>query len=462
MSLPSQAKAELILDAANRAAAYVSSVRERDVFPTAEALRGLDRLPRELGETGLGASKVLALLDDLGSPATVASTGGRYFGFVTGGTEPAAAAASVLLGAWDQNVALPAMSPAAARLDETAARWCLRLLGLPETAVAAFCSGASIANLTCVLAARDALLHRAGWSVEERGLAGAPPLRVVASAEIHASMRKALRAAGIGTGQVEWAPVDECGRVRSDRFPAVDGLTLVLLQAGNVNTGHSDPFGEILPAVREAGGWAHVDGAFGLWAAASEARRHLVEGVALADSWATDAHKWLNAPYDSGIAICRDPADLRRAMVFNAAYLDDEAGRASGHLGLQMSQRARGAEVWAVLAALGRRGVADLVDRYCGLAGQMARRLEAAGAVVLVPQALNQVLVRFDDDATTEAVIAAVQAEGTCWAGGTVWQGRRAMRVSVCDASTTAEDIAVSAAAIVRCWEREADARSAS
>lgn len=462
MSLPSQAKAELILDAANRAAAYVSSVRERDVFPTAEALRGLDRLPRELGETGLGASKVLALLDDLGSPATVASTGGRYFGFVTGGTEPAAAAASVLLGAWDQNVALPAMSPAAARLDETAARWCLRLLGLPETAVAAFCSGASIANLTCVLAARDALLHRAGWSVEERGLAGAPPLRVVASAEIHASMRKALRAAGIGTGQVEWAPVDGCGRVRSDRFPAVDGLTLVLLQAGNVNTGHSDPFGEILPAVREAGGWAHVDGAFGLWAAASEARRHLVEGVALADSWATDAHKWLNAPYDSGIAICRDPADLRRAMAFNAAYLDDEAGRASGHLGLQMSQRARGAEVWAVLAALGRGGVADLVDRYCGLAEQMARRLEAAGAVVLVPQALNQVLVRFDDDATTEAVIAAVQAEGTCWAGGTVWQGRRAMRVSVCDASTTAEDIAVSAAAIVRCWEREADARSAS
>src|SRR5690606_21909784 len=345
--------------------------------------------------------------------------------------------ASVLLGAWDQNVALPAMSPAAARLDETAARWCLRLLGLPETAVAAFCSGASIANLTCVLAARDALLHRAGWSVEERGLAGAPPLRVVASAEIHASMRKALRAAGIGTGQVEWAPVDECGRVRSDRFPAVDGLTLVLLQAGNVNTGHSDPFGEILPAVREAGGWAHVDGAFGLWAAASEARRHLVEGVALADSWATDAHKWLNAPYDSGIAICRDPADLRRAMVFNAAYLDDEAGRASGHLGLQMSQRARGAEVWAVLAALGRGGVADLVDRYCGLAEQMARRLEAAGAVVLVPQALNQVLVRFDDDASTEAVIAAVQAEGTCWAGGTVWQGRRAMRVSVCDASTT-------------------------
>lgn len=450
-----------MLDAARRAAAYVAASRERGVFPAGEALRGLDRLPSELGETGLGAREVLALLDELGSPATVASTGGRYFGFVTGGADPAAAAASVLLAAWDQNVALPVMSPVAARLDETAARWCLDLLGLPDTAIGAFCSGASVANLTCIVAARDALLHRAGWSVEERGLAGAPPLRVVASAEIHASVSKALRAAGFGTAQVTPAPVDECGRVRADRFPAVDELTLVLLQAGNVNTGHSDPFGEVVPAARDSGAWVHVDGAFGLWAGASQARRHLVEGVALADSWATDAHKWLNAPYDSGIAVCRDPADLRRAMNFSAAYLSDDAERASGHLGLQMSQRARGAEVWAVLAALGRRGVADLVDRLCGHAERMARLLEAAGASVLVPPALNQVLVRFDDDATTEAVVAAVQADRTCWAGGTVWQGRRAMRVSVCDASTTAEDIDVSAEAIVRCWRRGAGGASA-
>ncbi|WP_051815959.1 pyridoxal phosphate-dependent decarboxylase family protein [Glycomyces tenuis] len=453
---PRTAKAELLLDAARRAARYVDSSREREVFPSEAALRGLDRIPRELGDAGMESEEVVARLDELGSPATVASPGGRYFGFVTGGTDPAAAAASVLLGAWDQNVALPVMSPIAALLDEIAARWCLRLLGLPETAVASFCSGASIANLTCLLAARDALLHRAGWDVAERGLAGAPPLRVVASAEIHASVAKALRAIGVGTRQIESAPTDEHGRVRVDRFPPVDGLTLVLLQAGNVNTGHSDPFDRLVPAVREEGGWVHVDGAFGLWAGASEARRHLVDGVELADSWATDAHKWLNASYDSGIAVCRDPADLRRAMAFSAAYLDGGAERAGAHLSLQMSQRARGAEVWAILAALGRNGVADLVDRLCGHAERMAGLLGAAGADVLVPTALNQVLVRFGDDATTDAVVAAVQADRTCWAGGTVWRGRRAMRISVCDASTTAEDVAVSAEAVLRCWDRVA------
>ncbi|GAB4005826.1 pyridoxal-dependent decarboxylase [Glycomyces albus] len=447
-------RAELIIAAAHRAAAYVAAAPERGVFPEEEALRGLDRFPRDLGDKGLGAAEAVAMLDELGSPATVASTGGRYFGFVTGGTDPAASAASVLLSAWDQNLALPVMSPVAAVLDELASRWCRELLGLPESAVATFCSGASIANLTCLVAARDALLHRAGWNSEERGLAGAPRLRVVASAEIHASVSKALRAAGIGADQIEPAPTDECGRVAVDRFPTVDGLTLVLLQAGNVNTGHSDPFSEIIPMARREGAWVHVDGAFGLWAGASEARRHLVGGVELADSWATDAHKWLNASYDSGIAVCRDPEDLRRAMSFDAAYLAGDAERAAAHLGLQMSQRARGAEVWAILTSLGRNGVAELVDRCCGLAEQMAGLLEAAGARLLVPPALNQVLVRFDDDATTDTVIAAVQSDRTCWAGGTVWQGRRAMRISVSDAATDADDIASSAEAIVRCWRR--------
>ncbi|GAB3651689.1 pyridoxal phosphate-dependent decarboxylase family protein [Glycomyces tarimensis] len=445
-------KAELILEASRRAAAYVASSPGRGVFPSEEALRGLDRFPRDLGDKGVGAHEVVAMLDDLGSPATVASTGGRYFGFVTGGTDPAASAAAVLLSAWDQNVALPVMSPVAALLDELAARWCLELLGLPDTAIATFCSGASVANLTCLIAARDALLHRAGWNVAERGLSGAPPVRVVASAEIHASVAKALRAAGIGTDQIESAPTDECGRVLVDRFGPVDGLTLVLLQAGNVNTGHSDPFRELVPMVHREGGWVHVDGAFGLWAGASEARRHLVDGVELADSWATDAHKWLNTSYDSGIAVCRDQADLRRAMSFSAAYLASDAERAGAHLGLQMSQRARGAELWAILTSLGRTGVAELVDRCCGHAEQMARLLEAAGARLLAPQVLNQVLVQFDDDATTDAVIDAVQADRTCWAGGTVWQGRHAMRISVSDASTSADDIAASADAIVRCW----------
>lgn len=445
-------KSQLVLDAAQRAATYFAASQERGVFPTEQALQNLAKFPRELPEESVPANEVLAMLDEVGSPGTVVSTGGRYFGYVNGGTDPAASAAAVLVGAWDQNVALPVMSPVAALLDELAARWSCQLLGLPDTAIAAFCSGASIANLTCILAARDALLHRAGWSVDQRGLAGAPPLRVIASAEIHASVAKALRAAGFGTDHVMAAPTDEFGRVIVDEFPAVDDRTLVLLQAGNVDTGHSDPFRQIIPMVHRQGGWVHVDGAFGLWANASDAQRHLVDGVELADSWATDGHKWLNAPYDSGIAICRDAADLRRAMAFNAAYFATDAERAAAHLGLQMSQRARGVEIWAILASRGRTGVAELVDRLCAHAKHMAGLLHAAGARVLVPAALNQVLVQFDDDHTTDAVIAAVQADRTCWAGGTSWHGNRAMRISICDTATTRTDIETAAQAIVRCW----------
>lgn len=449
---PGTRKAELVLAAAQRAAIYHRDSSERSVYPTEAAVENLERFPRQVPDGSTDPADVLAMLDELGSPATVVSTQGRYYGYVTGGTDPAAAAAAVLAGAWDQSVALPVMSPVAARLDELAARWVCELLGMPTGAIATFCSGASIANLTGVLAARDALLDRAGWSVDQRGLNGAPPIRVVASAEIHASVAKALRAAGIGKDAVTLAPTDDAGRVVPERFPQIDARTLVLLQAGNVNTGHSDPFDELVPMVHEQGGWVHVDGAFGLWAAASPAQRHLVAGVELADSWAVDAHKWLNAPYDSGLAICRDPADLRRAMAFHAAYLATGAERALTHLGLQMSQRARGVETWAILASRGRTGVAAMVDTLCEHAQTMAGLLAGAGANVLVPTALNQVLVQFDDDATTDAVIAAVQADGTCWAGGTVWQERHAMRISISDASTTSADVAASAEAILRCW----------
>lgn len=242
-----------------------------------------------------------------------------------------------------------------------------------------------------------------------------------------------------------------------DDFPSVDDRTLVLLQAGNVNTGHSDPFRRIISCVRSQGGWVHVDGAFGLWANASDTQRHLVDGVELADSWATDAHKWLNAPYDSGIAICRDPADLRRAMTFDGAYFTTDAERAAAHLGLQMSQRARGVEVWALLTSHGRRGIAELVNLLCGHAQHMAELLDAGGAQVLVPPALNQVLVRFDNDQTTDDVIAAVQSDRTCWAGGTTWHGQRAMRISMCDVATTSDDVNTAAQAILRCWHASRD-----
>lgn len=445
-------RSRLLVEAAERAARYIERGDGYLVFPTEQALRNLDGFGQELADEPRPAREVLATLDDLGSPATVRSTGGRYFGFVTGGSDPAGSAAAVLTAAWDQNVGLPVMSPVGALLDELAARWCRQLLGLPPTAVAAFCSGASIANLTAILVARDALLHRLGWSVDRQGLIGAPGLRVVASAEIHASVAKALRAAGFGTDDVIAAPTDSRGRVTVDGFPDVDERTLVLLQAGNVNTGYSDPFDHLIPMARASGGWVHVDGAFGLWGNASKSPRHHLPGVELADSWAADAHKWLNTPYDCGLVVCREPADLRRAMSFDAAYLATDSERALAHLGLQMSQRARGVEVWAVLTHLGRSGVAALVDRLCAHAERMADRLHTAGVQLLVPPALNQVLVRFDDDATTDAVIAAVQEDRTCWVGGTTWQDRRAMRISVSDQATTTEDIEVTADTIIRCW----------
>ena len=296
-------------------------------------------------------------------------------------------------------------------------------------------------------------LIRQGWDVSERGLAGAPPLRVVTGAEAHVSLLKALRIAGLGSSAIERVATDDCGRVVPDAMPETDDLTLVLLQAGNVDTGHSDPFAALIPQIHEAGGWVHVDGAFGLWAAASPSRSHLVAGVADADSWATDAHKFLNAPYDSGVAICARPEDLRRAMTIDAAYLETTAERAPMHLGLQMSQRARAVESWAIIAARGRTGIAELVETACVRAAHFAHLLGSAGADILAPVVLNQVLVAFGDDVTTDAVITAVQEDGTCWAGGTTWQGRRAMRISVSDRATSADDVAASAAAIVRCWD---------
>ena len=452
--LDAEERADLLLDAARRAARYVANAGERSVVPTEEAVAALAGLGPDLLDGPVPPAEVLDRLDRLGSPATVVTNQGRYLGFVTGGTDPAGHAAATLAGAWDQNAALPVMSPVAAHLDRLAARWTCELLGLPAGAVAAFCAGATVANLTGILAGRDALLHRLGWDVAERGLAGGPPLRVVTGAEAHTSVLKALRMAGIGRAAVTFVPTDGCGRVRPAAFPAVDDRTLVVLQAGNVDTGHSDPFAELLGRVREAGAWAHVDGAFGLWAAAAPDRRQLVAGVEEADSWATDGHKWLNAGYDSGIAVCARGEDLTRAFATDAAYLPSEDDRAPMHLSVQMSQRARGVEVWAVYASRGRRGIADLVEGCCRHAARLAALLADGGAEVLAPVVLNQALVAFGDDATTDAVIAALQVEGTTWAGPTTWHGRRALRLSVSDAATTDDDVDRVAAAVLRCHRR--------
>jgi glutamate/tyrosine decarboxylase-like PLP-dependent enzyme len=445
-------RADLVTEAAGRAAHYVMHARRRAVSPSGDALDRLAALRRPLPQRGRSPGAVLAELDELGSPATMVTTHGRYFGFVNGGTDPAAHAASILAGAWDQNAALPIMSPIAATLDAVAASWIVDALDLPSSAVAAFCAGATVANLTGVLTARDALLSRAGWDVGTRGLSGAPPLRVVVGDEVHVSALRALRQAGLGTGQIERVPTDHCGRIRADAFPSdTDALTLVLLQAGNVNTGHSDPFAEIIPRVHDRGGWVHVDGAFGLWIAASPRLKGLVAGIDLADSWATDAHKWLNVPYDSGVVIVRSHADLTSAMAMTASYVESSDARQPMQLGIQMSQRARAVEIWAMLASHGRLGLANLIEHTSAHAALFASLLAAGGVDVLAPVVINQLLVGFGSDATTDAVIAAVQADGTCWAGGTTWHGRRAMRLSVSDIATTREDIEVSASAILRC-----------
>lgn len=440
---------DLLLDAARRAVVYRSAPHDAPVFPTQASLDALDEVTSVLPDGSRSPSDTIIELDTLGSPATVRSTNGRYFGFVTGGSDPVAVAASFLVATWDQNAGPPGGSPVAAHLDAIAARWVCELLGLPSGATAAFCSGASVANLTCLIAARDALLRNDGWNVATQGLVGSPPIDVVASEEIHATIPKTLRAMGVGSDAISYVPTDSSGRIDATQLPEMGPRTLVLCQAGNVNTGHADPFPAITEAAHEKDAWVHIDGAFGLWAAASPRHAHLVAGSENADSWATDAHKWLNVPYDAGLAICARGSDLTEAMGIDAAYVPETSELSPMHRNLQMSQRARGVETWAAIATRGRQGVADLIATCCDLAATMADLLEDGGAEILAPVVLNQILVSFGEDATTNAVIAAVQNDRVCWAGGTTWNGHRAMRVSVSDRATTEDDIRVSAAAIL-------------
>ncbi|GAC1447134.1 MAG: aminotransferase class V-fold PLP-dependent enzyme [Ktedonobacterales bacterium] len=367
-----------------------------------------------------------------------------------GGSLPAALAANWLAGAWDQNAGLVTASPIAARLEEIALGWLVDVLELPRGTGAGFVTGATMANFTGLIAARHALLERAGWDVEAQGLFGAPPITVVVGAEAHPTLLKALAMLGLGHSRVVTVPVDGQGRMRADALPRLSGPALVCLQAGNVNTGAFDPARELCAVAHEAGAWVHVDGAFGLWAAAVPERAHLVAGVADADSWATDAHKWLNTPYDSGLAFVRDPRHLRAALSLSAAYLPQGERREPSQFTPEVSRRARGVEVWAALRALGRSGVADLVERTCRHATRFAEGLRAAGYEILNDVVLNQVLVSFGDAETTRRVIAGIQEDGTCWCGGTVWQGHTAMRISVSSWATTDEDVARSLAAMVR------------
>lgn len=430
----------LLADADRRARDYVAGVMDRDVFPTPAAVAELARFDGPLPAAGDPALVTLRLLDEAGSPATVASNGPRYFGFVIGAALPAAAAAERLALAWDQCASSYLNSPTAEAVERAAARHALEVLDLPADSAVSFGTSATACGIACISAARRTLLARAGWDFDADGLLGAPEVRAVVSETVHITVLKALRILGFGLRNVVRAPVDAHGRIDPARLPPLDRRTLLCLQAGEVNTGEFDPFEPLIARAREAGAWVHVDGAFGLWARASEAKRALAAGVEKADSWTTDGHKWLNTPYDGALAICRDRDALAGAMNSDAAYAT-AAADSQKNLGLEFSRRARGIPIWAALRSLGRDGVAALVERHCRQAERLARGLAAAGFEILNRVRLNQVLARLESDEATHALQDAAAASGRIWFGTTVWQGRAAVRLSVSSWRTRDEDI---------------------
>lgn len=445
-----QGMSDLLKMATERASRYLDDLDARSVVASPEALQRMAALDLPLPDAPTAPIEVIRLLDDVGAGATVATAGGRYFGFVTGGVLPTSLAANWLAGAWDQNAASAVMSPVGFAIEEIAQRWLVDVLGLPGEANVAFVTGATMANFSGLAAARQAVLQKRGWDVGAKGLFDAPPITVVVGEEVHVSLLKALSLLGLGRERVLRVPVDGQGRMRADALPQLPASTIVCIQAGNVNTGAFDPAEEICAHAHKAGAWVHVDGAFGLWAAVAPERSHLARAFAQADSWALDGHKWLNVPYDSGMAICRHPESLRAAMSVSAPYLERGTSPPPRQNTPEMSRRARGIEIWAALLSLGRSGLAELVERTCKYATRFANGLAEAGYEILNDVVINQVLVSFGDADTTQRVIARLQQDGTCWCGGTVWQGHAAMRISVSSWVTTEADVDRSLAAMLR------------
>ncbi len=452
---------DVVHEAADAVAAFREGLRERTVARPVdvEALR--ESFGTTVPEGPSTPSDVLAELISAAEPGLVASAGPRYFGFVTGGSLAAPTAADMLASGWDQNVFTAVMSPAALAAEHVAGSWAKHLLGIPDTASVGFVTGAQETNTVGLAAGRHHLLAERGWDVEQDGLFGAPRLRVIVSEERHATIDRSLRLLGLGTNALVAVPAGRNGAIDTDHLADAlasdpDAPTIVCLQAGNVNTGACDDLETAVPLVHQYAGWAHVDGAFGLWAAASPAYSHLTRGLERADSWGCDAHKWLNVPYDSGLVFVSRPDVHAAAVAYTAAYLAGAgAGTPSGgDLVLGSSRRARGFAVWAAIRELGRSGVSDLVDRTCALARQFADRLSEAGVEIGNDVVLNQVLARYGDDTVTDAVVAAVQRDGTCWMGATTWRGRRYMRISVSNHSTAAADVDRSVEAILRLWKR--------
>jgi glutamate/tyrosine decarboxylase-like PLP-dependent enzyme len=464
--MTSDSIADLWTAAARRAIAYRAGVAERPQGPTAGYASLLRAFSGPTPEQGEDATCVIEALTTLAEPGLGTMTGPRYFGWVNGGSHPVGVAADWLTSAWGQNCGNHFGFPAAAAAETVAATWLVDLLDLPRTCSVGFVTGATMANLVGIAAARSEVLARLGWDVEADGLFGAPPINIVIGDDAHTSVFFGLKALGLGYQRVTRIPTDSQGRMQPAALAAalevISGPTIVIAQAGQLNTGDFDPFAEIIPLAHQHGAWVHVDGAFGLWARASRETKRLTTGADLADSWATDGHKWLQTPYDCGYAIVRHPDAHRRAMTAAASYLPAEAEgeRDPTHYVPELSRRARGFATWAILKHLGREGIARMVDRHCDLARRFAGRLAAEpGVRVLNDVVLNQVIVRFADDKpvaegdrATKEMIARVQKDGTCYAGGAQWRGKWVMRLSVIGWPTIEADIDRSADAIVRVW----------
>jgi len=436
-------------EARNAAYSYADRALERNVFPTDEALADLSHFDEDLPKTPGNALQILQKLHQYGSPATVAQTGGRYFGLVNGGVLPVTLAVRWLTDFWDQNTPLYLTSPVASRLEVITEAWLRDLFYLPDSCVAGYVSGSSMSILCGLAAARQRLFERLDWDINSQGFDGAPRLRVVASRQAHGTVSKAIALLGFGTDNVEWVDADEQGRIRADRVPRLDESTILVLQAGNVNSGAFDDFKTLCAKATKAGAWVHIDGAFGLWAAGSKQLEHLTHGIELADSWSFDGHKTLNTPYDSGVIICRHRDALVKALHAAGAYIVYSEQRDGMLHTPEMSRRSRIFELWAALKYLGKSGIDQLVYGLHERAVQFAGELEKQGFEILNDVVFNQVLVACADDALTTATIAAIQGSGECWVGGTQWQQRKVIRISVCSWVTTAEDITQSVKSFV-------------
>lgn len=441
---------QIIDEFAQYANGYLDELNNASVFPSASAIDNLKKFDVPLQSGPEDPGEVLSMLHQSGSPATVKSTGGRYFGFVIGGSLPAALGAKLLSTVWDQNAGMTIASPVSAALEKVAGKWLIELFGLPPECGFGFVSGDTMANFAGLAAGRNAVLKNAGWDVEARGVFNAPEIRVIVGDEVHVSLLKTLSMLGLGRERVTRIPADGQGRMIHEKIPVSEQPTIICAQAGNVNTGAFDDVGAICKK-KGLNTWVHVDAAFGLWAAVSSQKKGLVRGIEEADSWATDAHKWLNVPYDCGVVFARDKSALFASMSGSpAAYLPTDSVREPFHYVPEMSREARGVPVWAALKSLGKQGLEKMVDRNCLQARNIAKAVTEAGFTVLNDVVLNQVLVDFGNPELTQRVIQGIQQEGTCWCGGTVWQGKTAMRISVSCWKTTDEDIDMSNQSMIR------------